>query len=228
MDWAERDRARGGNASSRGCLLLSGSYVGKNACIGAGTLLHPHAVVLDDCVVGTSCVLNASCVVGADGFGFVRVGSEQIKVPQIGNVVIGDRVELGACTTIDRAVTGSTTIGAGTKIDNLVQVAHNVQIGEDCTICAQCGIAGSTKLGKRVVLAGQVGVTGHIEIGDGSVVGAGAKVIGSWPANSNVSGYYAKPHRENLEQEVLIRKLPKLFEQVRALMKMLEESRKSQ
>lgn len=219
---------REGATLEPGCLLLSGSYVGKNACIGAGTLLHPHAVVLDDCVVGASCVLNASCVVGADGFGFVRVGSEQIKVPQIGNVVVGDRVELGACTTIDRAVTGSTTIGAGTKIDNLVQVAHNVQIGEDCTICAQCGIAGSTKLGKRVVLAGQVGVTGHIEIGDGSIVGAGAKVIGSWPANSNVSGYYAKPHRENLEQEVLIRKLPKLFEQVRALMKMLEESRKTQ
>jgi len=219
---------REGATLEGGCLLLSGSYVGKNARIGAGTLLHPHVVVLDDCIVGTSCVLNASCVVGSDGFGFVRVGSEQIKVPQIGNVVIGDRVEIGACTTIDRAVTGSTTVGAGTKIDNLVQVAHNVQIGEDCTICAQCGIAGSTKLGKRVVLAGQVGVTGHIEIGDGSVVGAGAKVIGSWPANSNVSGYYAKPHRENLEQEVLIRKLPKLFEQVRALMKMLEESRKSQ
>ncbi len=219
---------REGATLDQGCKLLGGSYVGKNARIGAGTLLHPHAVVLDDCIVGTDCVLNASCVVGSDGFGFVRIGAEQIKVPQIGNVVIGDRVEIGACTTIDRAVTGSTTIGAGTKVDNLVQIAHNVHIGEDSTICAQTGIAGSSKLGKRIVLAGQVGVTGHIEVGDGTVVGAAAKVIGSWPANSNISGYYAKPHRENLEQEVLIRKLPKLFEQVRALMKMLEESRKSQ
>lgn len=219
---------REGATLGRGCRLLAGCYVGKNARIGERTLLHPHALVLDDCVVGNDCVLNANCVVGSDGFGFVRVGAEQIKIPQIGNVVIGERVEIGACSTIDRAVTGSTTIGAGTKIDNLVQVAHNVTIGEDCTLCAQTGIAGSTKVGSRVISAGQVGITGHIEVGDGTIIGAGSKVIGSWPANSNISGYYALRHRENIEQKVLIRKLPKLFEQVRELMKALEESRKSQ
>jgi UDP-3-O-[3-hydroxymyristoyl] glucosamine N-acyltransferase len=210
------------------CRLLAGVYVGKNARIGARTLLHPHALVLDECVVGSDCVLNAGCVIGSDGFGFVRVGAEQIKIPHVGNAVLGDRVEIGACSTVDRAMTGSTTIGDGTKIDNLVQVAHNVSIGEDSTICAQTGIAGSTKLGKRVIAAGQVGIIGHVDIGEGTIIGAGSKVIGSWPAHSNISGYYALQHRENIEQKVLIRKLPKLFEQVRELMKALESSRKSQ
>lgn len=211
-----------------GCLLLAGAYVGRNARIGAGTLVHPHASVLDDCVVGNACVLHAGCVIGSDGFGFVRVGAQQLKIPQIGNVVLGDRVEVGACTTIDRAVTDSTNVGSGTKIDNLVQIAHNVQIGEDCTICAQTGIAGSSKLGRNVVVAGQVGIADHIEIGDGCVIGAGSKVIGSWPAGSNISGHYALLHRENIQQKVLLRKLPKLFEQVRALMSAQEGSRKSQ
>jgi UDP-3-O-[3-hydroxymyristoyl] glucosamine N-acyltransferase len=211
----------------RGCRLLPGSYVGRGARIGAGTLLHPHAIVLNECIVGDECVLQSGCVIGSDGFGFVRVGAEQIKIPQIGNVVLGDRVEIGAATTIDRAVTGSTVVGAGTKIDNQVQIAHNVQIGEDSTICAQTGIAGSTRLGKRVIAGGQVGTIGHIEIGDGSVLAAGAKVIGSLPPHSFVSGDYAMPHRENLEQKVLLRKLPKLFEQVRTLMNALDELRKS-
>ena len=219
---------REGAALGRGVRLLAGAYVGRNAKIGARTLFHPHAIVLDDCVVGDNCVLNANCVIGSDGFGFVRVGAEQIKIPQIGNVVIGDRVEVGACATIDRAVTGSTIVGSGSKIDNLVQIAHNVSVGEDSTICALAGIAGSTKLGKRCIIAGEVGITGHVELGDDCVVGAGSKVIGSWPAKSHISGYYALPHRENIEQKVLIRKLPKLFEQVRELMKVVEASRKSQ
>jgi UDP-3-O-[3-hydroxymyristoyl] glucosamine N-acyltransferase len=217
---------REGAKLGRGCTLLAATYVGRNAQLGAHTLMHPHAMVLDECVIGEHCVLNAACVVGSDGFGFVRVGAEQIKIPQIGNVVIGDRVEIGACTTIDRATTGSTTIGAGTKIDNLVQVAHNVSIGEESTICAQTGIAGSSKLGSNVIVAGQVGISGHLEVGDNSVIGASAKVIGSWPAGSHLSGDYAQEHRKNIEQQVLLRKLPKLFEQVRDLTKALDESRK--
>jgi UDP-3-O-[3-hydroxymyristoyl] glucosamine N-acyltransferase len=205
---------------------LGGAYIGAGARIGARTLLHPRATVLDECVIGEDCVLQAGCVVGADGFGFVRVGAEQIKIPQIGNVVLGDSVEIGAGTTIDRAVTGSTVIGAGTKIDNQVQIAHNVQIGPDSTICAQTGIAGSTRVGARVLIAGQVGIVDHIEIGEGSVIGAGSKVIGSLKPHSFVSGDYALPHRENLEQKVLLRKLPKLFEQVRTLMSALDELRK--
>ena len=209
-----------------GCVLLGAAYVGAHARIGARTVLHPHAMVLDECVIGDDCVLQAGCIVGGDGFGFVRIGAEQIKIPQIGNVVVGDNVEIGAGTAIDRAVTGSTVIGAGTKIDNQVQIAHNVQIGEDSTICAQTGIAGSTRVGARVTMGGQVGVVGHIEIGEGSLIGAGSKVIGSLAPNSFVSGDYALPHRENLQQKVLLRKLPKLFDQVRTLMNALDELRK--
>jgi len=209
------------------CRLLPGSYVGRDARIGAHTLLHPHAVVLDECIVGDDCVLQSGCIIGSDGFGFVRVGAEQIKIPQIGNVVLGDRVEIGAATTVDRAVTGSTVVGSGTKIDNQVQIAHNVVIGDDSTICAQTGIAGSTRLGKRVIVAGQVGMVGHIEIGEGTIVGAGSKVIGSWPPNSYISGDYATLHREHMEQKVLLRKLPKLFEQVRTLINALDELRTS-
>lgn len=216
-----------GAVLGKGCTLLPGSYVGRSAQIGAGTLLHPQAIVLDECIVGDECVLQSGCVIGSDGFGFVRVGAEQIKIPQIGNVVLGDRVEIGACTTIDRAVTGSTIIGAGTKIDNQVQIAHNVTIGEDSTLCAQTGIAGSTRIGKRVIMAGQVGMVGHIEIGEGTIIGAGSKVIGSWPPNSYISGDYATSHRENIEQKVLLRKLPKLFEQVRTLINALDELRTS-
>ena len=209
-----------------GVVLCGGCYVGSNAAIGAGSFLHPRAVVMDECVIGKECVLQAGCVIGSDGFGFVRVGAEQIKIPQIGNVVIGDRVEIGACTTIDRAVTGSTTIGSGTKIDNLVQIAHNIHVGEDCTICAQVGIAGSTHIGNHVIIAGQAGVIGHVEVGDNSLVLASAKVISSLPANSRVSGFYAQDHRTDIEQKVLLRKLPKLFEQVRMLMNALGELRK--
>lgn len=209
-------------------VLLAGAYVGKNARIGAGTLLHPRATVLDDCIIGDDCVLQAGCVIGGDGFGFARVGSEQIKIPQIGNVVVGDKVEIGANTTIDRAVTGSTTIGNGTKIDNLVQIGHNVQIGEDCTLCAHTGIAGSTRLGKRVITAGQVGIIDHLDIGEGSIIFAASKVIASVPPHSMISGHYAKPHRENMEQQVLLRKLPKLFEQVRMLMHARGDTRKSE
>jgi UDP-3-O-[3-hydroxymyristoyl] glucosamine N-acyltransferase len=207
------------------CLLLGGCYVGAAAVIGARSLLHPRATVLDECIIGDDCVLQSGCIIGGDGFGFVRVGAEQIKIPQIGNVVLGDRVEIGANTTIDRAVTGSTVIGAGTKIDNQVQIAHNVQIGEDSTICAQTGIAGSTKVGARVTMGGQVGMIGHIEIGAGTLIAAGSKVIGSLPPNSFVSGDYAMPHRENMQQKVLLRKLPKLFEQVRTLTDALDELR---
>ncbi len=217
----------GGAALGDAAVLLAGSYVGRNARIGARTLLHPRAVVLDDCVVGDDCILNAGCVIGADGFGFARVGVEQIKIPQIGNVVIGDRVEIGACACIDRAVTGSTMIGDGTKIDNLVQIGHNVTIGENCTLCGQVGIAGSSKIGVGVVAAGQAGISGHLEVGEYSLVLAQAGVTHSIPPHSRVSGFPAQPHRTTMEQQVLLRKLPKLAEQLRALTDAVEELRKN-
>ena len=207
-------------------VLLAGAHVGAHAKIGKRTLMHPRSVVLDHCVVGDDCVLNAGCVIGADGFGFVRVGEEHVKIPQIGNVVIGDRVEVGACSAIDRAVTGSTVVGSGTKIDNLVQVGHNVQIGENCVLCGQVGIAGSARIGRGTTAAGQAGIAGHLEIGEYSLVLAQAGVTHSIPPRSRVSGFPAQPHRAVMEQQVLLRRLPKLIEQVRALMDAVTELRK--
>lgn len=207
-------------------VLMPGAFVGRHATIGDRTLLHPRACVLEGCVVGADCILHANCVIGADGFGFVRIGKEQIKIPQIGNVVVGDRVEIGACSAIDRAVTGSTTIGQGTKIDNLVQVGHNCNVGEDSTLCAQVGIAGSTKIGAVVTLAGQVGVNGHIEVGDMTIAGGQTGIVSNLPPNSKVWGTPALPIRDEMEQKVMFRKLPKLFEQVRELMSAVAELRK--
>ncbi|MBC5825752.1 MAG: UDP-3-O-(3-hydroxymyristoyl)glucosamine N-acyltransferase [Candidatus Eremiobacteraeota bacterium] len=219
---------RAGAALADGAIILSGAYVGVDAGVGRRTLLHPRATVLDGCIVGDDCILASGCVIGSDGFGFVRVGEDQIKIPQIGNVILGDRVEIGACTTIDRAVTGSTTIGSGTKIDNQVQVAHNVRIGENCTVCAQVGIAGSATIGRLVTIAGQAGVGGHIEIGERSLIMGGAKVSHSLPAQARVSGYPAQPHRADMEQKVHLRSLPKLVAQMRALAEAVDEIRKSQ
>jgi UDP-3-O-[3-hydroxymyristoyl] glucosamine N-acyltransferase len=209
-----------------GAMVMAGAYVGRNAAIGKRTLLHPRACVLDDCVIGDDCILHANCVIGADGFGFVRVGKEQIKIPQIGNVVIGDRVEIGACSAIDRAVTGSTVVGSGTKIDNLVQIGHNCTIGEDSTLCAQVGIAGSTDVGALVTFAGQVGVNGHITVGDMTIAGGQTGITSDLPPNSKVWGTPALPIREEMAQKVSFRKLPKLFDQVRELMDAVAELRK--
>lgn len=209
-----------------GAVLLAGSFVGAHASIGKRTLLHPRATVLDHSVVGDDCILNAGCVIGSDGFGFVRVGDEHVKIPQIGNVVVGDRVEVGACAAIDRAVTGSTVVGSGTKIDNLVQVGHNVQIGENVVLCGQVGIAGSAKIGRGTTAAGQAGIAGHLEIGEYSLVLAQAGVTHSIPPRSRVSGFPAQPHRQVMEQQVLLRRLPKFIEQVRALMDAVTELRK--
>jgi UDP-3-O-[3-hydroxymyristoyl] glucosamine N-acyltransferase len=209
-----------------GAVLLGGSYVGEHASIGKRTLLHPRAAVLDHSRVGDDCILNAGCVIGSDGFGFVRVGDEHVKIPQIGNVVVGDRVEVGACSTIDRAVTGSTVVGSGTKIDNLVQIGHNVQIGENVILCGQVGIAGSAKIGRGTTAAGQAGIAGHLEIGEYSLVLAQAGVTHSIPPHSRVSGFPAQPHRQVMEQQVLLRRLPKVVEQVRALMDAVTELRK--
>lgn len=219
---------REGAHLAEGAVLAAMAYVGRGASIGKRTLLHPRATVLDDCVVGDDCILNAGCVIGSDGFGFVRVGIEQIKIPQIGNVVIGDKVEVGACTTIDRAVTGSTVVGNGTKIDNLVQIGHNVQIGEHCVLCGQVGIAGSAKIGRGTTAAGQAGIAGHLEVGEFSLVLAQAGVTHSIPPHSRVSGFPAQPHRAVMEQQVLLRKLPKLVDQVRTLMDAVAELRKRQ
>ncbi|MFN0061354.1 MAG: UDP-3-O-(3-hydroxymyristoyl)glucosamine N-acyltransferase [Myxococcaceae bacterium] len=202
-------------------VLHPGAYVGERASIGEGTVLYPHAVVREGCVIGARCVLHASSVIGADGFGFTlnngAAGPEHLKVPQVGIVRVEDDVEIGACSCIDRATVGETVIGRGSKIDNLVQIAHNVRVGPLSILCAQVGISGSTELGAGVVLAGQVGVVGHLRLGNGARAGAQAGVAQDVPDGGEVSGYPAFEHRNWLRSVAAFKDLSNLAREVRAL-----------
>ncbi len=170
--------------------------VGAGVRIGEGCRIFPQVILREGVVLGNRVTVHSGTVVGADGFGYARDGHRYVKIPQVGRVVIEDDVEIGANVTIDRATLGETRIGRGTKIDNLVQVGHNVRIGEDTVIVAQVGISGSSRIGSRVTLAGQVGVVDHVEIGDDAIVGAQAGVTKDIPAGSVVLGSPAVPHAE--------------------------------
>lgn len=205
--------------------VMSGAYVGPGAQIGPRTVIYPNASVLanvrigeacliypgavvrEHCVLGSRVILHNNVSIGADGFGFTRDGATHLKIPQVGNVVIGDDVEIGAGSCVDRAAMGSTRIGRGTKIDNLVQVGHGCQVGEDVLIVAQSGMAGSAVLGDRVVLAARVGVLDHLSIGAGATVMSLALVTKSLPAGAVVSGNPARPHREQLRDNALLGRL---------------------
>jgi UDP-3-O-[3-hydroxymyristoyl] glucosamine N-acyltransferase len=201
----------------------AGGYLGARAAVGPGTVLHPRVTVGDGCVLGARVVVHAGTVIGSDGFGFVRDGDLYRKLPQIGNVVVEDDVEIGANVTIDRAAMGSTRIGRGSKIDNLVQIAHNVQIGEHCIIVAQVGISGSTQVGDNAVIAGQVGIVGHIEIGAGAQIGAKSGVSKSVKPGDRVFGYPALPVGQAKRIEASLRHLPELIQSVRALRRRVDE-----
>lgn len=201
------------------CRIMAGCRIGDNVVMGEECVLYPNVTLYPRTVLGARVVLHSGVVVGSDGFGYVRVGDRLHKVPHLGNVVIGDDVEVGANTTIDRAKTGSTIIGARTKIDNLVQVAHNVRIGEDCVIAAMVGIAGSAVLGRTVTVAGQVGIKDHVTIGDGAVLLGQAGVWGDVPPGTIVSGCPAVPHRERLRQEAAIARGPEIGRQVAQLLR---------
>ncbi|HPW55997.1 MAG: UDP-3-O-(3-hydroxymyristoyl)glucosamine N-acyltransferase [Thermoanaerobaculaceae bacterium] len=182
-----------------GAIVSAGCYVGDDATVGADTWLHPHVVIEPRCRVGARCVLHAGVVIGSDGFGFATVKGEHRKVPQVGIVVVEDDVELGANVCVDRATLGETRIGRGTKVDNLVQIAHNVQVGEGCVLVAQSGISGSTELGHHVVMAGQSGAVGHIHLAERTVVTAKTGVTEDTAPGSMVSGFPSRPHREWLK-----------------------------
>jgi UDP-3-O-[3-hydroxymyristoyl] glucosamine N-acyltransferase len=206
-------------------VLYPGVYVGEDANIGEDCRVYSNATIREGCLIGSRVVLHASCVIGADGFGFAFDPSvpEHFKVPQVGIVRIEDDVEVGAGSCIDRATTGETLIGHGTKIDNLVQVAHNVRIGPLSIVCAQAGISGSAEIGTGVVLAGQVGVVGHIRVGDLAKVGAQSGVAQSVPDGEIVSGAPAMPHREWLKNSAAFARLSDLVKEVRSLRSRVEE-----
>lgn len=223
-----------------------GAYVviGPRAEVGPKTVVHPRVVIEADCRIGSACEIHAgvilhartqlgdrviirgNAVIGGEGFGFATEDGKHTRLPQIGRVVIGDDVEIGACCTIDNATFGETSIGRGTKLDNLVHLGHNVQIGEDCFIISQVGIAGSTKIGNHCVLAGQTGVTGHVTIADHVTCGGKTGVIGNITEPGTYVGYPARPHRQWGRIEGALTHLPELIKRVKRLEKALADKLK--
>ncbi len=220
--------------------IMPGVYIGENVEIGEKTIIYPNVFIGDNCKIGKNCIIYANAsiyyntvigdnviihsgaVIGSDGFGFAKDGEKYFKIPQIGNVIIEDDVEIGANCTIDRGALDSTIIGKGTKIDNLVQIAHNVNIGENCAIVAQVGISGSVKIGNNVVLAGQVGVAGHISIGDNVMVGAQSGIGKSLKDGSIVSGSPAVDHKKWQKWAVSYYRVPELIKKIKELEKEVE------
>jgi UDP-3-O-[3-hydroxymyristoyl] glucosamine N-acyltransferase len=203
--------------------LYPGVYVGEDSSIGEDSILYPNVSVYSRTLIGSRVILHSGVVVGSDGFGYEKEGRKNVKIPQVGRVEIEDDVEIGANTTIDRATFSKTVIRKGVKIDNLVQVAHNVTIGEDSIIVAQVGISGSTKIGSNVTLAGQVGVVPQVEIGDNVMVGAQAGVTHDLPANQGYLGSPALPHREFLRAITTFPKLPEMKKTLLDLEKRIEK-----
>lgn len=206
-----------GTEIADGVVIHPQCQIGEEATIGSDTLIWSQVVIGWGTQLGARCVLHSGVVIGADGFGYIWDGTQHRKVPQIGRVYVEDDVEIGANTTIDRATTGFTRIGRGTKIDNQVHIAHNVIIGENCIIAGKVGISGSARLGNRVTLAGQVGLADHVTIGDGATVLARSAVLTDLPAGSMSSGIPAYPHREYLRTEAATRKLPETLREIREL-----------
>lgn len=202
-----------------GCTIEAGVFIGDDVRIGSHVRIYPHARVMDSCVVGDRVILHPGATIGSEGFGYVFVDGRFERIPQVGNVVLGDDVEIGANTCIDRAQTGSTQIGEGTKIDNLCQIGHNCRIGTHSGMAAQVGLAGSTNVGDYVLVGGQAGFAGHLTIGSRAKIGAGSAVWGDVPDDGFVSGRPARPHKDELRREVMVRNLPKLLARVDALEK---------
>jgi UDP-3-O-[3-hydroxymyristoyl] glucosamine N-acyltransferase len=200
-----------------GTRLIAQVYIGRNAQIGADCLVYPHVTVREAVRIGNRCIIHAGTEIGSDGFGFIPTAEGIVKIPQIGTVVIDDDVEIGGNCAIDRATTGMTRIGRGTKLDNLVHIAHNVRIGDACMLTGQVGIAGSAVIGNQVTFGGQSGAVGHITIGNQVTVAGKAGVTTPLKDGEVVSGFPARPHREELKLQALLHKLPELYARVRAL-----------
>ncbi|MFZ5981947.1 MAG: UDP-3-O-(3-hydroxymyristoyl)glucosamine N-acyltransferase [Candidatus Zixiibacteriota bacterium] len=197
--------------------LLSSVYIGENVIVGDNCLFYPGVKIMADCKIGDNVILHPGVVIGSDGFGYAWSGTEHKKIQQIGWVEIDDEVEIGANTTVDRGALGPTRIGRGTKIDNLVQIAHNVEIGAYSIIVSQVGISGSTKIGNGVIIAGQAGLIGHLEIGDKAIIGAQAGVSKSIPAGKAVLGSPARDIMEEKRINTIQKRLPELLKRIKQL-----------
>ncbi len=203
------------------CILHPGVVIGEDVTVGDDCVFHANVVVRDRITIGNRVVIHAGSILGTDGFGYAWDGKQHVKIPQIGTVIIEDDVELGSCTCIDRAKFGATVIGRGTKIDNLVQVAHNVKIGPNCIMAGQAAIAGSTTLGAGVIMGGAASIRDHVTIGDGVMLAARSGVVEDLPAKGIYSGAPALPHRQSLREQAAFRKLPELMVQLRKLQEQL-------
>lgn len=212
------ERARVGS----GTVLHAGVFIGDDTIVGDQCEFFPHVTIRERIEIGHRVVIHANSALGADGFGYRWDGRQHVKIPQIGVIVVEDDVEIGSCVCVDRAKFGATRIGRGTKIDNLVQVAHNVRIGPHCIIIGQAGMAGSVTLGAGVVIGGQTAVRDHIAMGDGAMAAACSAIADDVPPKSVVSGTPALPHRQSLREQAALRRLPDLVVQVRKLMEEIE------
>lgn len=198
--------------------IYPNSYIGDNVIVGDNSIIHPGVKIYHDCKIGNHVIIHAGTVIGSDGFGFAPQADGSFKkVPQIGNVIIEDHVEIGANATIDRATIGSTIIKAGVKLDNLIQIAHNVEVGESTVIAAQAGVSGSTKIGKGVMIGGQAGIVGHIHLGDGAKVNAQSGVSKSVEPGKAVTGSPAYDYTSALRSQAVNRRLPELEKRVKEL-----------
>ena len=206
-----------------GVIVFPGVFIGDRVRIGNNTVLYPNVTVMNDCVIGAEVIIHAGTVIGSDGFGFVRDGSVNVKIPQLGTVQIDDQVEIGANNCIDRAALGKTWIKRGVKTDNLVQIAHNVVIGEDTLLVAQAALGGSVSVGNQVVIGGQAAVRDHLRVEDLAMIGSQSGVAKSLGKGEIVSGSPAIPHRLWLKTSALIPQLPDLLARIRRLEKRLDE-----
>jgi UDP-3-O-[3-hydroxymyristoyl] glucosamine N-acyltransferase len=204
-----------------GVQIYAGTFIGKNTTIQSGTVIHPNVSIYHDVIIGKQCIIDSGSVIGTDGFGLVKDNNTYHKIPHIGRVILKDSVWVGPNCCIDRGTLSDTVIGEGTKMDNLIHIAHNVQIGGNCAIAGQVGIAGSSILENNVAVAGQVGIIGHLKIGEGSTVAAKSAVFQSLDPGSFVSGVPARHHKNRLRQDVIINQLPDILNRIRKLEKIL-------
>jgi len=202
---------------SNNTIIHTGSVISKKTSIGKDCLIYPNVSIRDNCVIGNRVILQNGCVIGSDGFGFAPVKDKYKKIPQLGNVVIEDDVEIGANSTIDRATLGSTVISAGTKLDNLVQIGHNVTVGDNTIIVSQTGIAGSTEIGKHVTISGQVGISGHLKIGDNAVLAAQSGISKDIEEGAIVFGSPALPIMRQKRIDVSLRHLPDMIKKLHSM-----------